>query len=156
MKIEAGNDYRTRDGRKARVLCTDCKIIGPDGGYYSVLALLATDVGTGTEVVLHLYEDGTRYQDGTKRGVDLVSHWYSEPVVDWDKLPAWALAVSYDGSTWQCHVSEPITGNHGDSPYSSYLMSPGMLKIPPCYWPEYEGTIPPMESLIRKPGAVER
>jgi hypothetical protein len=72
MKIEVGKTYLTRDGQKARVICTDKK--GKSGRSVVVLVLESKD----TEHSITLYSNGAVYT-GETSDLDLVSE-YKEPV----------------------------------------------------------------------------
>lgn len=56
----------TRDGRKARIICTDRK---SHGGYYPIIALVKTD--KGEEIVNSYTIDGNWYGGGFKNKLDL-------------------------------------------------------------------------------------
>ena len=74
MKIEVGKTYLTRDGQKARVICTDKK--GKSGRSVVVLVLESKD----NEYSITLYSNGAVYT-GETSDLDLISE-YKEPPQD--------------------------------------------------------------------------
>jgi len=62
---EVGKTYLTRDGRKARCICTDML-----GSEYSVVCLVGTE---GSEITASYTADGCFYSDDFIAGFDLVS-----------------------------------------------------------------------------------
>lgn len=97
MKIEAGKYYRTRDGRKARVLCTDhVKLNYPVAG--SIGGELYSWTGEG------------EFYRGTINIIDLVAEWIDKPELPPGVvLPSWAnKAMAMDESgRWHCFSHTP-------------------------------------------------
>lgn len=75
LKIEVGREYRTRDGRKARVICTDRYRVE-----YPIVALVSNPAqGEYAESVCSYRLDGTWHPNGVVDELDLVAEW-REPV----------------------------------------------------------------------------
>lgn len=70
MKIELNKFYRTRDGRKARVICVDSK------SDYPIIALIERD--DLNERSAEFSSEGNIFRDNSESRLDLVSEW-TEP-----------------------------------------------------------------------------
>ena len=101
MKIEAGNYYRTRAGRKVLVLSTNG----------------CADFPIYASLVLHtgkLDQPGCWRADGrfvnasTIHDKDLVAEWVDKPEFDWSVIPPWLnyLAMDHDGA-WYLFEQKP-------------------------------------------------
>ena len=97
MKIEVGY-WETRDGRKARVLCTDAP------GAYPIVGYMIE----GGEASPRLwFADGSGVACGGK--LDLERPWIDRPVVDWSKERDWVKAVAMDANgEWYRYEKEPV------------------------------------------------
>ena len=73
MKLEVGKKYRTRDGRIARIICTD-----RNSEYYPVIALIKED--DGEESARWYMQDGKF--DIEDHNLDIISE-YQEPREFW-------------------------------------------------------------------------
>jgi hypothetical protein len=93
--------WETRDGRKARVLCTDAKFIYPCVGYIEL------DHG---DVKLVTWTLGGRFHGSdSDHNEDLIRPWVDRPAVDWSKEREWVKAVARDhGGRWWRYDREPI------------------------------------------------
>lgn len=122
MKIERDKFYRTREGKKARVLCTDATGLQP------IIAQFE-----GESPTRRYYLDG-RYLDATS-SFDLVAPWIDKPLIDRSILPAWAnKAVAMDeGGVWFCYAQIP--DQHSSAWHSSYAT----VQIPASYTPNWTG-----------------
>lgn len=141
LEIIPGKFYRTRDGLKARVLCTDVQSPKP------VLALVLSE---GSELVFSYENDGCLMQSRESCHWDLVAEW-SEPLeVDWSKFAAWHNAVVWSPTRDRWLVASRIptwddkanawTGAGGD----------GFDYVPPEHAPKWTGEA--KDSLIVRPG----
>ena len=74
MKFEQNKHYRTRDGGKARVICTD------RGGESPIVAIIGVDI--------FAFRSSGKWFDG-EHHLDLMGEWVDEPVGSWDGYPAW-------------------------------------------------------------------
>lgn len=142
LVIEAGKCYRTRDGRKARVLCTDRKVMGK----LTVVALV--DFGSYEEVQ-HIRSNG-RYQGAeAESDIDLIAPWVDAPVVDWAAMPAWANWVAQNKeSGWFGYPNDPKICEDADM----WLMSGsqvGCFHIPESHAPSFSGNW--RDSLVQRP-----
>ncbi len=84
MKIEVGY-WETRDGRKARVLCTDAPGEWPVVGYIIC--------GNNAEPWVW-FADGRGQKFGGE--LDLIRPWIDRPTIDWSKEREWVKAVAMD------------------------------------------------------------
>lgn len=137
MKIEPNKFYRTRDGRKARVLCTDAPSSWPVVGYI--------EGPSGTGLSTHTWsQDGAFFSNAT-READLIAEWIDAPEVDWPAMPKWAKAVAMDkGGKWYWHSEKPVV----DGPW--WLPDSGDYgSIPPKYAPKWSGDW--KQSLVLRP-----
>lgn len=100
MKLEVGKYYRTRGGRKARVLATDLK------GLYPVAAAIEFPEAEG---LCRLKANGSEW-GATESPKDLVAEWVDKPTIDRSILPVWAnKAVAMDESReWYCYSEAPV------------------------------------------------
>ena len=129
MKIERDKYYRTREGKKARVICTD----KDDGDYPVVCIIECLEVFTST-VIMYI-KDGRFYYNKTSSR-DLVAEWVDEPEGSWDGYPAWAPWRAMDANGgWWCYVKEPLT-QYEEGKWGSSFES---LQIPDKYAPKYSG-----------------
>ncbi len=72
LSLEVGKSYRTRDGRKARVICVDAKGIQP---------VVALTLQTDTEFSRKFNSDGTFLASHNESDLDLISPWRDIPEV---------------------------------------------------------------------------
>jgi hypothetical protein len=140
MKIEAGKEYRTRDGRKARVYATDG--ISP----YVVHGAIQTPQGWSLQSWI---TNGAKRSDGLAGTYmsDLVSEWVNLPEVDWSKLPAWfSWVAQLPGGIWCTYNQLPKLTDLG--------WSLNGLPIPMEYAPKWSGdTGDWRQSLVERPKA---
>lgn len=129
MKIEAGKYYRTRDGRKACVICTD----NYENETYPVILSIEGYVITATC-------DG-RYTGSGPHLNDIVAEWIDKPELPPGVvLPSWAnkaMAMDADGS-WHCYASIPEIGKP-DQWMLSVLGSTQFYVIPRNCTPKWKG-----------------
>ena len=125
MKIERDKYYRTRNGGKVRIVCTDrC-----DDGY-QVVAIVAS-----TSSVIMYTKDG-RFHYNKTSSRDLVAEWVDEPEGSWDGYPAWMPWRAMDANGyWYCYVQEPLPIHEEEEWYSSFES----LQIPDKYAPIFAG-----------------
>lgn len=97
LKIEAGKEYETRDGRRA--LC----VYRWHNGKYTAMYL----AGTKLEYDLVISPIG-RCDDRQNSGDDLIQEWIDKPMVDWSKMAAWhdCVAKNPDG-IWRAYDINP-------------------------------------------------
>lgn len=86
-KIEMGKKYRTRDGREARVLCTDRK-----DDKHPVVAMIGNSAPPRTEQVVTLSATGGYISDGRPSEIDLIE------VSPYEHLKIDDLVVVWDDS----------------------------------------------------------
>lgn len=99
MKIEVGY-WETRDGRKARVLCTDAP------GEYPVVGYV---VSGGKADPWVWFPDGSGLNCGGR--LDLERPWIDSPIIDWSKEREWVMAIATDGGgTWFRYSKVPNQG----------------------------------------------
>lgn len=126
MKIERDKFYRTRGGKKARVLCTDA------AGMQPVIVQFE-----GESYTRHYCSDGRYLDANTMTTVDLVAPWEDKPFIDRSLLPAWAnkaVAMDEDGR-WFCFAQIPRQLTH-----QWVIACPHeWLKIPPSHAPKWTG-----------------
>jgi hypothetical protein len=94
MKIELNKTYRTRDGRKARVICVDRR------SDYSIVALISPGLNNAVEDVFIYLSDGicSATED---LPLDLISEWVDKPLFDPETFPKWKwAAIDRDGTSW--------------------------------------------------------
>ncbi len=156
MEIKPGY-WRTRDGRKARVLCTDA----PTGTSYAVVGYVE-DMGFHRVAIPAKWSlwDGHayKYSDGIVQGPDdLVAPWVDAPVVDWDALPKWAnwVAKEPDGAWWWYDNRPHISTTH----WVAVTCAPKSLEessgpIPDSHAPTFDGDW--KDSLVERPKGEER
>lgn len=103
MKIELNKIYRTRNGRKARIVCIDAK------GNFPIVAL----VEDFDSEYAHLFtRDGFYYRSSEFSTLDLVSEWIDKPEFDWSKAAAWHVAIAMDSSKeWLAYNEVPELGD---------------------------------------------
>lgn len=101
LTLEPGKNYRTRDGRKARVICDD------RDGEPHVIVLIAEP--RGRECIYGFYPDGNFLISKEENPYDLTDEWTEPPTFDWSVLPAWCnAAIAQDQDlTWRCHIIVP-------------------------------------------------
>lgn len=102
MNIELNKCYRTRDGRKARIICVDRNTL------YPIVALVPDPVPE--VLVSYTRIGGISPDDSYEDPKDLVSEWVDSPGMDRSVLPAWAnkaVAMDSDGQ-WNSYSSIPI------------------------------------------------
>ena len=100
MNITAGY-WKTRDGRKARVLCVDAQGRYPCVGYVEYKDCVSPESWT---------EEGANVNAAQTRG-DLVSPWIDAPVIDWSKEREWVKAIALDGAgIWFRYSKVPNQG----------------------------------------------
>lgn len=129
MNIELNKCYRTRDGRKARIICVDAKQKQP------VIGLVDTN---GVEIFARYGLDGSWILDGKKRGSDLISEWVDKPEMDRSVLPPWIKVIAMDeDGRWFGYAVAPIvlecTWTPGDETYGEHCY------IPPSHAPKWTG-----------------
>lgn len=93
MKIEAGKEYRTRKGLKARIYATDGITRYPIHG-----ATLDAAGWTSTT-----WTETGDYQHGiSSNPCDLVAEWSDVPEFDWSNVPLWIthITMDSDGGWW--------------------------------------------------------
>ena len=133
MKIEAGKEYRTRDGERARVYATDGNLP------YTVHGAIQSKENDGWKSWAWR-EDGNSYP-GESYSNELVSEWKEEPVLPdgfWDRIvPPYIDHVAMDDDgRWCMYGGDPtVEGlrNFWKSPEGQYL------NIPKEYAPTFSG-----------------
>jgi len=136
IKFEVGKCYRNRAGR--------CRIVLTTTRPQPYPPIIAMDKNTGDCCSLNI--DGT-WSKGHKDDRDLISEWIDAPEVDWSKMPAWAEAVTVDGSgSWNWFTHIPITT---DVQNFWICKSGGYGPIPPEYSPKWTGDW--RQSLVVRP-----
>ncbi len=126
--------WRTRDGRKARVLCTDAEDDFPCIGY---VLHLGNEMARATQ----WSKDGRTLED-IQTPEDLIEPWIDRPVIDWSKMPAWAEKVWWSPA-WKMWVWTYAHNNVTQSPI------PKAFSPPP--W-----TGKPEDSLVERPKEVAK
>ncbi len=101
MKIEVGY-WETRDGRKARVLCTDAP------GEYPIVGYVVFEGKADPWV---WFPDGSGLNCGGR--LDLERPWIDRPTIDWSKEREWVKAVARDeiGNWFRYSVTPSKTEN---------------------------------------------
>jgi len=142
MKIEAGKEYRTRDGGKARVYATDGAAPRPIHG--------ATHNRCGHWSMTSWHEDGSSYRDRLW-DVDIISEWKDEPVIPdnfWSEIvPFYVNYIAQSASgAWSGYENEPrmMKGTNCYNEWTGYSMG-----IPSKYAPIFSGE--PKDSLLKRP-----
>lgn len=138
--IKVGAVLKTRDGRKARVICTD-----RENSDHPVLAILYYDNGVN---ILYAYTSvGSVQCGGRNDGSDLVSIWTESPEVDWSVIPPWMNWVAMDeNGEWAAYTVKPETLS------DEWFLNDGRadhVYIPPAYAPKYSGDW--KDSLVERP-----
>lgn len=126
VKIERDKFYRTRDGRKVRVVFTEKE------GQYPV-------VGVEGNCIYSYTDKGRIYVDGGESHGDLIAPWVDKPTIDRSILPAWAnkaVAMDSDGSWW-CYSEKPTQAAFAERWNPSDWCH--NLELPPSYYPKWEG-----------------
>ena len=98
MKIKVGY-WETRDGRKARVLCTDALSKWPVRGYVE---------NNGQEPSNISWKENGRWVGSNSSSADLIRPWIDRPTIDWSKERDWVKAVAMDANgEWYRYEKEP-------------------------------------------------
>lgn len=141
MKLEINTFYKTRDGRKARVICVDAK---SQNGMYPIVALIES---AGDETSYHYATSGAYCHFWKEHILDLLTEWTEPPTFDWSKLPAWAThAAQDDEGGWYWYDRKPTLSDGG-----WYNEGEECGEIPKRYAPKnYTG--PWQESLLVREG----
>ncbi len=96
--------WETRDGRKARVLCTDAPGRCPVKGYI--------ETAEGESGAMSWALNG-EWLSPSSTGADLIRQWADRPVVDWSKEREWVKAVAMDASRrWFRYERCPVLGEN--------------------------------------------
>lgn len=135
MKIERDKFYRTRDGQKVRVVCTDAI------GHYPVVGLAES------ETVCRRYRINGMWRDieSVTTEHDLIAEWIDAPTVDWSKMAAWHRWVAMGKSEkWYSFDVKPTA-----SRIQTWEHVGNSLLIPPEYAPKWSGDW--KESLTERP-----
>lgn len=97
-KFVVGKYYKTRDGHKAQIICTDRKLFSCYGDYPVVAAVLVEDhVAISYTATGHLYH-------GIESSDDLISEWIDEPVL----VPHYPALLHDSGKyyiSWQLYAT---------------------------------------------------
>ena len=151
MKLEVGKYYRTRDGRKVRVVCNNRKAL--NGRIFVGLV-----EGDDFEYTIYCEESGRA--DTVDCDYDLVSEWIDKPEFDWSKAAAWHVAVakSHYARKWYAFDKIPefscSESCFGYAKASVYYSGGSVFyageQIPDKYAPTWEGDA--RDSLIIRPG----
>ena len=143
MDIEIDSSYRTRSGKKVRIVAKNRK-----HHTYGVVGLILQE--DETEGVETWSQEGRFSNDSVGEGhpLDLMSPWVEPPMVNWAAMPAWARWVAQDaGGHWRWFAYYP---NRKHLPVlMDYLYS----NIPPSYAPIYSG--PWEDSLVERPAEAD-
>jgi hypothetical protein len=134
MKIEAGKNYLTRGGQKARVYAVDGPVLFPIHG--------AIEFNEGWTIA-SWSPGGLAF--GKIFTADIIGEWIDEPIVDWYKMPSLANWVAQDeNGDWYWFENRPHeiiscwAANKGHGGY-----------IPTKFNPKFEGSW--QKSLVEKP-----
>lgn len=125
MNIERDKFYKTRRGKKVRVICVDAP------GFLPVIAI-------GERGELFTFgKDGKFYKDDKESSCDLISEWTDKPVIDRAILPAWAnkaIAMDPNGEWYSCSAVPVMR-------YFEWRVRPGeeLIKIPTDFAPAWTG-----------------
>lgn len=93
LNVVAGKVYKTRNGKKARVLATDVK------GDRDVAAIGLYEDTPDSELVAWWYKNGQHASDND--ALDLVAEWV-EPKVDWSRPTEFRIGKTV------CHIESPV------------------------------------------------
>lgn len=140
MKIEIGY-YRTRDGRKARVECTNAPRQYPCVGWvepeYDDCSTVLPTSWTG---------GGVANVECPNHPRDLISPWIDAPIVNWPAMPAWANWVAMtDTANWFWFSQRPTLNDVGWGRPVGGLYD----QIPSGYTPTFTGRW--QDSLVERP-----
>lgn len=135
LRIDAGREYRTRDGHRARVR----EIIG--GGDPTILGELLEPVAG----VWFKREWSISGCSPAFPGLDLVAEWSAQPArpdVPWDKLPPEIRWVAMDlAGRWCGYPVEPIK--------TDAIWRGGNWRLYPSHSPQWSGNW--QDSLVKRP-----
>jgi hypothetical protein len=117
--------YRTRGGRKARVLCTDAE------GPYPIVGYICYEGGPAT-----CLWDWDSVSGSTRGPLDLVHPWVDAPVVDWSKEREWVKAVAMDkDGRWVRYNVTPKADGSGNW----WFPDCEFQRIHPSEYPQFTG-----------------
>lgn len=130
MNIELNKCYRTRDGRKARVICVDFR------GVQSIIAIMENKKGSDDLILIS--RDGTYAINRNPCPEDLISEWVDKPEMDRSVLPPWIKAVAMDNNgCWFGYMREP---HRNDSVwFTNSNVNNDHCYIPPSHAPKWSG-----------------
>ena len=144
MEIAELGYYRTRGGRKARVICVDAD--KDDKTNFAVVAI------TPDQRLCYYAKDGGRTVNGQLSSEDIIEKWIDKPVIDWKYLPAWATYSAMDrGGDWHWFDAEP------EMDMCSWCLDEGgdasSGEIPKKFQPVTVGGLDWKDSLLARPNA---
>jgi len=137
MNYEVGKYYRTRDGSKAK--CIHRLVTGS-----LVFVIDPQDMGWNVYVTR---SDGRARRDGCNHGDDILGPWIDKPVVDWDKMPAWARYVMQDRDGTWFWFNDALPKDMSEMWSGCTVYTSGM--IPPEHAPTWTGDW--KDSLVERP-----
>lgn len=111
MKFETGKLYKTRDGRKARVICVDRKDPFKDYGVESPIVALVETVGEESPLI---FDSSGRYSPHFESDSDLIAEWKE------------SLKVSGKVKWLKCCDVVPCS-NDGEIPFKSLVGKKGTM-----------------------------
>lgn len=152
LTIEAGSFYKTRCGLKARIYATDCHKVG-----YSGLTAHGAIFSYGEWNFREWWlSDGKDAIVEKEPEFDLVAPWIDPPVVDWDKLPSYIVAMAMNESgDWYGFTAVRITPHGWSWDYEDRQVGryQGKIMIFTCDYPKFSGDW--RDSLAIRPGHEE-
>ncbi len=148
MELKLGKCYKTRDGRKARVICDDLKT-----RYNCNFIALVMDGHKDKPFEETIYVNEYGKMGLINSDYDLVSEWIDKPEFDWSKAAAWHVAVAKAKYDRKWYVFDKIP-EYRDC-YDRYTYVRGSVlycgeQIPDEHSPIWDGDI--KDSLIIRPG----
>jgi len=92
MKIELGKAYRTRSGKKIRIICADA-----DNVLHTVVGLVNDGPGSREYPITFTTYGSVRGWSDQQDQNDLIEEWKDTPVFEhWDDIPSWHNWVSFN------------------------------------------------------------
>lgn len=137
MKIEAGKYYRTRAGRKIKLLSTE--------GVFPYVGIGAHVTAKGLGDIGNWCDDGFVLANQHEHPDDVVAEWVDKPEFDWSVIPPWLNYLAMDGNlTWYLYASKPTFSDTRWDPEADA----DICKVPKQYAPCWTGR--PEDSLVER------
>lgn len=119
MDIVVGKKYKTRNGLKARVICTDAN----NYSNKTIIALVSDLFTKGSEAIVYYCNDGSCYSNAGNSQYDLIEEWKEEIVIE-----RWVNVYAHNRIAFHLSEKEALA-NKSDNAIATIKISGSYLAV---------------------------